>query len=55
MKEVILSVIGGGCGAAGVGGIFSVFQYRMARRDRLSERADAQNKALRYLMLYIIQ
>ena len=54
MEEMLLSVIGGGCGAAIVGGIFSVLQYRMARRDKLSDKADAQSKALRYLMLYII-
>lgn len=55
MSELILSIIGGSCGAAIVSGVFALIQYRVARRDKLSEKADAQNKALRYLMLYIIQ
>lgn len=55
MSELILSIIGGSCGAAIVSGVFALLQYRVARRDKLAEKADAQNKALRYLMLYIIQ
>lgn len=55
MSEAVLSVIGGSFGAAIVTGVFAVIQYRLARRDKLSDKADAHNKALRYLMLYIIQ
>ena len=55
MKEVLLSVLGGTCGAAVVSGLFGLIQHRLARRDRLSDRDEAQTKALRYLMLYIIQ
>lgn len=55
MGEVILSIVGGSCGAAIVSGIFALIQHRMSRKDKQEDRADAQNKALRYLMLYIIQ
>ena len=55
MRDVILSIIGGSCGAAIVSGIFALIQYRLARKDKLTDRADAQRKALRYIMLYIIQ
>ena len=53
--EVILSIIGGGCGAAIVSGAFAFAQFLINRRDKRSGKADCQNKALRYLMLYIIQ
>ena len=53
--EVLLSVIGGSCGAAIVSGGFAFVQYMINRSDKRSGRADAQRKALRYLMLYIIQ
>lgn len=53
--DVIVSIIGGSCGAAIVSGIVAIVQYCIARKDKLSDRADAQKKALRYLMLYIIQ
>lgn len=53
--DVILSFVGGSCGAAIVSGIFAVIQHRMTRRDKLNDRETAQSKALRYLMLYIIQ
>ena len=48
MNEMILSFLGGGAGAALVSGIFAISQNRMKRND-------AHNKALRYIMLYIIQ
>lgn len=53
--EVILAVIGGGCGAAIVTGAVSLAQFLVNRRDKRTGKADMQNKALRYLMLYIIQ
>lgn len=46
--ELLLAFIGGGSGAALVSGIFAVIQKRHARKDNHS-------KALRYIMLYIIQ
>lgn len=53
--EVFLSIVGGSCGAAIVTGIVALIQFFVSRRDKRSGRADAANKALRYLMLYIIQ
>lgn len=53
--EVILSIIGGSCGAAIVSGAFALAQFLIGRRDKQSGKVDCQNKALRYLMLYIIQ
>ena len=45
--EVVLSVVGGSCGAAIVSGAVALIQYFVNRRDRRSGSADAQNKALR--------
>ena len=53
--EVILSIIGGGVGAAVVSGGFALAQCLINRRDKRAGKEDSQNKALRYLMLYIIQ
>lgn len=46
--EWLIELLGGAAGAALVGGIFSMVQSRKARKD-------AKSKALRYIMLYIIQ
>lgn len=55
----MLAVIGGGCGAAIVTGIVSLVQFFINRKDKRKEnhegKDDTYNKALRYLMLYIIQ
>ena len=53
--EVLLAIIGGGCGAAIVTGAVTLIQFLINRRDKRSGKTDCQNKALRYLMLYIIQ
>lgn len=44
----IIDLLSGAAGAALVAGIFSMIQNRKARKD-------AKAKALRYIMLYIIQ
>ena len=46
--DYIVELLGGAAGAAIVAGIFSLMQNRKAKKD-------AHGKALRYLMLYIIQ
>lgn len=46
--ELLLTFIGGGAGAALVSGIFALIQRKQARNDNHA-------KALRYIMLYIIQ
>lgn len=53
--EVILAIIGGGVGAAVVTGIVTLIQFFANRKDKRSGKEEVQNKALRYLMLYIIQ
>lgn len=53
--DVVVSVIGGSCGAAVVSGAFALAQYLISRRDKRIGSADTKSKALRYLMLYIIQ
>lgn len=66
MYSAIISFLSGAVGVALVGGIFSVITHRLSRKDNLADKAadrkedavakaDAQNKALRYIMLYIIQ
>ena len=44
----LIDLLSGAAGAALVAGIFSLIQSRKARKD-------AKSKALRYIMLYIIQ
>lgn len=53
--DALISLIGGAAGAAVVSGAFAFAQFMINRKDKRSGKADAQNKALRYLMLYIIQ
>lgn len=42
-------------GAAIATGIFGLVQFFVNRRDKKKEKGDYERKALRYLMLYIIQ
>jgi hypothetical protein len=51
----LVELLGGATGAAAVAGVFSLVQSRKARKERQEDKRDAHNKALRYLMLYIIQ
>ena len=51
----IVELLGGATGAAIVAGIFSGIQARKARKEKQDDKKNAQGKALRYLMLYIIQ
>lgn len=53
--EWIPVLIGGTFGAALVTSIFSYIQYRQNRKDKQNDKADDMAKALRYLMLYVIQ
>lgn len=53
--EYLVTFMSGAGGAALVTGVFALYQHWRARRDRQSDRHDAQSKALRYLLLYIIQ
>ena len=55
MMEIVRSIIGGSCGAAVVSGAVALIQFLVNRKDKKAGKADAHGKALRYLMLYIIQ
>jgi hypothetical protein len=55
MGDLVLGFLGGAFGAALVTGIFSLITYKIKRRDEKEDLSDVSNKALRYLMLYIIQ
>jgi hypothetical protein len=55
MNEVVLAIIGGSCGAAIVTGTVSMIQFLVNRKDKKSCKQEARDKALRYLMLYIIE
>ena len=55
MNDTFVSILGGSCGAAVISGCFALGQYLISRRDKRAGKNDLQNKALRYLMLYIIQ
>lgn len=53
--DVMLAIIGGSCGAAIVTGLVALIQFFINRKDKRTGKANIQDKALRYLMLYIIQ
>ena len=53
--ELIIELLSGATGAALVAGVFSLIQSRRAKAEKQEDKKEAQNKALRYLMLYIIQ
>ncbi len=53
--DMVISLVGGSLGAAAVSGTFALVQYLIGRKDAQNGRANVQEKALRYLMLYIIQ
>lgn len=44
--EVIISIIGGSCGAAIVAGIFGLIQWRLNRKAQKEDKAYAQSAAL---------
>ena len=59
MHDVVLSILGGSAAGAVVTGLFAILQYWIKRRDqkkdKQADKDDSNRKALRYLMLYIIQ
>lgn len=55
MSEILLAVLGGSTGAAFIAGVWALIQYKVKRADEKSDKDDSERKALRYLMLYIIQ
>lgn len=59
MIEMLVAFIAGGSMSAIVSGIFSFIMYKQQRKDKKTdentEEGDVVKKALRYIMLYIIQ
>lgn len=55
MKEILYSILGGATGAAIVTGAITLIQFFVNRKDKRDGKENVQNKALRYIMLYIIQ
>ena len=54
-SEILLAVLGGATGAAIVTGAVTLIQFFVNRADKNSGKENVQNKALRYIMLYIIE
>lgn len=52
---ILMAVIGGATGAALVAGAVTLIQFFINRRDKRNDKESVQNKALRYIMLYIIE
>lgn len=55
MSEILIAFIAGGSMSALVSGVFGIIMYRAKRRDAQADENDTVQKALRYIMLYIIQ
>lgn len=59
MSEGLIALIASGSTAAVISGIFSIILYKIKKKDKEKEededRDDVVMKALRYIMLYIIQ
>ncbi len=53
--EILYTLLGGAASAALVSGVFTLIQFFVSRKDKKDSHEDVQTKALRYLMLYIIQ
>lgn len=53
--DLVIEMLSGAAGAALVAGAFALIQHRQTRKDRQEDKKDAHSKALRYIMLYIIQ
>ena len=54
-REFLLSILGGATGAAIVAGTVTLIQFFVNRKDKRDSKESVQNKALRYIMLYIIE
>ena len=55
MADAIISLLTGGVGAAIVASIHAAHMYKIKRKDEQADKDDIIKKALRYVMLYIIQ
>ena len=55
MTDILIAFIAGGSLSAAVSGIFSIIMYKTKKKDESQAEEDVVKKALRYIMLYIIQ
>ena len=55
MSEVMIAIIASSSTATVISGIFSIVIYKLKKKDKDAEKEDVVKKALRYIMLYIIQ
>lgn len=55
MSEILIAFIAGGSMSAIVSGVFGIIMYKAKRKDAQADENDTVQKALRYIMLYIIQ
>lgn len=55
MNETLVAILSGAATAALISGLFSIIDYKIRRKDKQDDSENVQCKALRYLMLYIIQ
>lgn len=53
--QYLITFLTSAAGAALIAGLFGVIQYRMKRADDNNDKKNAERKALRYLMLFIIE
>ena len=53
--EVLVAILASGTGAAIVAAIQAVILHRLKRKDAKEDKDEVVTKALRYVMLYIIQ
>lgn len=53
--EIVVAFLTGGSMSAIVSGLVSYFIYKRKRKDAEADKQDVTRKALRYIMLYIIQ
>lgn len=53
--EILTAILCGGVGAAFVTGVCSIVLYRMKKHDEQDDRKNAEQKAICYVMLYIIE
>lgn len=55
MSDILVAFIAGGALSAIVSGVFGIIMYKTKRKDEQADENDEVKKALRYIMLYIIQ